>query len=728
MANKLFLLFAMFLITVTVTSQSTSSLRSDGTILVNGQPFFPFGAHSVHWSNSAADRMAGLKAMINAGFNVSTQEYTQSGSGANFGDLVDTACHYGIYLSIGVPSPPNLPNAINAYKNRNCVLWWALADDGDDGSPTITELTTYNSNAKSADNTRLTYLTLTGFDTDRRNNVSSYTPIADVAALQIYPIGTHVNYDVTTTNALTQTYLRTLAYVQSATALNKPMIMNLQTFNWGSQSNIPRYPTVAELRNMMYSGLAAGVKGIISYDFSFDLMNNQTALWNEFKTLRTDVTTLQQALMNGALTRVNTGDQELVSSYWIYNNKCYVVVVNTSYSNAKNVAIQLPPGYRANIPISLFPRIAGVLNSNSGILNGTVAPEGVQVYSIDYSPPSDTIAPSVPSGLFISSVAQTTFTLNWNASTDNVGVVGYEIYRDGVLIGTTSSTSFSLTGLTCNTSYVMHLKAFDAEENFSIISATASGTTTSCNAQGSNLLINSGFENGVIGWLGKGCNITPVTSPKRTGVNAVSATSRTSPSSGPYQDVRIALINNGVGSYYVEAYVRTANGNSNAKITVALQYGGNNYYISTPSIGISKNKWTKISGTLTLNWIGVLAEAGLYVETNSGTNSIYVDDCILQKNYSSGSKIHTTFPIRETLPLQKNIYIYPNPVHSKLNIQGLSENYIIRIFTSDGKTVFSGANQGNLSIIIDVSRWKKGIYIAEFTSKAKRFVNKIIVN
>lgn len=52
-----------------------------------------------------------------------------------------------------------------------------------------------------------------------------------------------------------------------------------------------------------------------------------------------------------------------------------------------------------------------------------------------------------------------TVSLNWTASTDNVGVTGYLIYQNGVQVGTSATTSYTDTGLTAGTSYAYTVKA-----------------------------------------------------------------------------------------------------------------------------------------------------------------------------------------------------------------------------------------------------------------------------
>ena len=96
------------------------------------------------------------------------------------------------------------------------------------------------------------------------------------------------------------------------------------------------------------------------------------------------------------------------------------------------------------------------------------------------APTPDTQAPTVPSGLASSNIAQTSFTLSWTASTDNVGVTGYEVFAGSTSKGTTTSTSLSVTGLTCNTGYSMTVKARDAAGNWSAASSATSVTTLAC--------------------------------------------------------------------------------------------------------------------------------------------------------------------------------------------------------------------------------------------------------
>lgn len=79
----------------------------------------------------------------------------------------------------------------------------------------------------------------------------------------------------------------------------------------------------------------------------------------------------------------------------------------------------------------------------------------------------DHMAPSVPSGLKASSVAGTEVNLIWSPSSDNVKVKGYEIFRDGTKLCSTSITSYSSKSLIPGKSYVYSVRAYDATGNIS---------------------------------------------------------------------------------------------------------------------------------------------------------------------------------------------------------------------------------------------------------------------
>src|SRR4029077_494192 len=91
----------------------------------------------------------------------------------------------------------------------------------------------------------------------------------------------------------------------------------------------------------------------------------------------------------------------------------------------------------------------------------------------------DTVPPTAPSALQAAGVGQTSMTMSWAASSDNVGVTGYRVFRDGTPIGSVATTSFALSGLSCGTSYTLGVAAVDAAGNTSA-TTTTSASTAAC--------------------------------------------------------------------------------------------------------------------------------------------------------------------------------------------------------------------------------------------------------
>lgn len=114
----------------------------------------------------------------------------------------------------------------------------------------------------------------------------------------------------------------------------------------------------------------------------------------------------------------------------------------------------------------------------------------VEDYTVTFAA-GDVTPPTVPTNLSASGTTSSSTNLSWTASTDNVGVTGYEVLRNGTVIGTTATTSYSVTGLAASTSYSFTVKAYDAAGNRSNASTavnvtTLAGSVTYCASKGNN--------------------------------------------------------------------------------------------------------------------------------------------------------------------------------------------------------------------------------------------------
>lgn len=130
---------------------------------------------------------------------------------------------------------------------------------------------------------------------------------------------------------------------------------------------------------------------------------------------------------------------------------------------------------------------------------------------------SDFTAPSTPTGLDATAVSSSQINLSWTASTDNVAVTGYRVYRDGTQIDTVTATSYSDAGLSPLTAYSYSVQAFDAAGNASAQSSPASATTAappppnvSGWAWGGTNTTSADMLDSFVGWISFSTTVPPI--------------------------------------------------------------------------------------------------------------------------------------------------------------------------------------------------------------------------
>lgn len=161
-----------------------------------------------------------------------------------------------------------------------------------------------------------------------------------------------------------------------------------------------------------------------------------------------------------ALSWTASTDNVGVTGYQVLRNGAVVgTPAGTSYTDT---------GLAANTTYNYTVRArdaAGNISGTSTPVNSTTLPGG------------DTTPPSVPTGIAVTTRTATSISLSWTPSTDNVGVTGYQVQRNGIAVGSPAGASFTDTGLSPNTTYTYRIMANDVVPNFSALSAPYNATT-----------------------------------------------------------------------------------------------------------------------------------------------------------------------------------------------------------------------------------------------------------
>ncbi|MEO8240384.1 MAG: endonuclease [Flavobacterium sp.] len=316
----------------------------------------------------------------------------------------------------------------------------------------------------------------------------------------------------------------------------------------------------------------------------------------------------------------------------------------------------------------------------------------------------DTQNPTAPSNLAVTGSSSSTVSLSWIASTDDIGVTGYDVYIDAVLKTTVSGTTAIVNGLTPSTTYSFYVIAKDAAENPSLQSNSINGTTTVLSSS----CASESFEN----IPANASSYTTRTWAGDSGLDWTATDARTDQT----LNTRAITIRNGS-----LAASTASNGIGNLTVTTLLKFTGTsgtfNLRVNGNIVGIIPYSTT--SATTTISGINIQGDVIISITNNSTTsNRVAFDD--ISWTCFSGLGL-------ETLS-QNEFKIYPNPSKGNFNIIFEDSNTVhsVEIFSLLGQKLFEKNNTQNSSV--SITNLQKGTYLVKVSKDAKSITKKIIVN
>jgi chitodextrinase len=334
---------------------------------------------------------------------------------------------------------------------------------------------------------------------------------------------------------------------------------------------------------------------------------------------------------------------------------------------------------------------------------------------------ADTEAPTAPTNLASSNVTESSVDLTWDASSDNVGVDHYTVFKDGSSVGTTSNTSYSVTGLNAGTTYTFTVKAEDAAGNVSDASNAIDVTTNEssvsyCSSNGENTnyewidLVELGSISNSTGADGGYADYTNLSTDLTTGSNVTIYVSAGFASSSytEYWHVWIDFDQN--GTFESDEEVVSGSSSSADKLSASFD---------VPTDATTGQ--TRMRVTMKYNSAATPCETFNYGEvedytvniTNSTSNYYLADESNATKLNNSDAKTGIT--------------VYPNPANENitLNIKSGERNTSVSIYNTNGnliKTVPMKSSERQ----INIAELPEGTYILKVADEKEPFVKQFI--
>ena len=383
----------------------------------------------------------------------------------------------------------------------------------------------------------------------------------------------------------------------------------------------------------------------------------------------------------------------------IYRMETSYLSSNSTYANVLTYAIQSAKDlYGADSPEAIATQ-----NALYAVGLGTAYSSG--------SGGGDTTAPSAPSNLAASGTTSVATTLSWTASTDNVGVTGYDVYSGSSLLGNTASTSASITGLTASTTYSFSVKAKDAAGNASassnVLSVTTGTTTTPpvsyCASKGNS------------------------TSDEKISKVVFGTISNISTGTAGYENFTTQIANVNKGTVYtITITPKWTSTTYNEGYAVFIDYNQDGDFSDSGETVFTKaaSKTNPVSGSITIRSTALTGNTRMRVamKYNGIPTACETFSYGQVEDYTLNIKPAGTVAELVGVNAENAVNVYPNPVKDILNIDAKGD-YNYQLISTDGKVVKDGNQSASA---INVQNLPTGMYIMKITKDGKTSSHKVI--
>jgi hypothetical protein len=408
----------------------------------------------------------------------------------------------------------------------------------------------------------------------------------------------------------------------------------------------------------------------------------------------------------------------------------YINGVLTATAKGKNYSVQgLRPATNEIITIRSYKKDIG---------ESTLSPES-SITVLTY--------PLAPTNIVSSNIHSTYLTLSWTPSTGIIA--GYKIFdNNNNLIGTTSSSTYAINGLKSNTQHTFIVKSYNASGESTPLTIT---TNTTILPAPYNVTYQNSSGGWVFNWQYKdgspiGYNIYQLSPQKQ-----LIATVNNPGSIGGYiYYYFFASLPAGSYTYGISAFDAGGESDILQATKTSLLVEPTNLsvaYFPAPGPGYVLS-WTGSSSATEYRIYRKTPNPGL-VATTSNTSYVLGPQSAFVPNmpnvytvsaYSvqygesyqsstvgfgySASRIKSNSILNDSVgTIKPEVELYPNPVKDKLFITGVLNSYDVVLMNAQGQAIYAKTNNSGY---IDMSKFKRGIYIVKIRYNGNELINKIV--
>lgn len=322
----------------------------------------------------------------------------------------------------------------------------------------------------------------------------------------------------------------------------------------------------------------------------------------------------------------------------------------------------------------------------------------------------DTEAPTTPTNLVANNPTSSTVALNWTASTDNIGVIGYDVYANGVLKSTVSGTTTTVQALNPSTTYNFYVIAKDAAGNPSPQSNTATETTLAGSGGGTGTCGTEDFSNipasstsySTRTWTNNGITWTATDARTDQTISGKAITLRIS-------NLTSSTISGGIQDLTIKTSLKYGNGPGSLNVLInGVQVGTIPYSATANTVTTTTLSNINVSGNVIIKITNPI--------TSDNGPRVAIDDL----TWTCSTTLSTVENSKE-----KAFSIYPNPVKNhELFVKGENVSKISKaeIYDLSGKLIKNIANPFKNSNKINLHGVIKGVYILKTDNTSTKFI------